>query len=156
MDPTVVPKVFDGAGGGRDLTTAQALERFKQGRASLRYLLDHYDEISAGGGDNVRRYLGTVGVGSGLYGIGKVLRALQKEDDNGGGVVEDVVEFNELSEELISAINRADGSAYMSIFATFSSGSTPPKKYFDDARTEVGEAVHIMDGLAAQLNVVSK
>jgi hypothetical protein len=146
MDPTL-QKVFVV---GKDLTPDQAIQRFHEGKQSLQYLVEHYDEIcEAGGGDNVRRYLGTVGVGSGLYGIGKVLKVLQKSDD----MVEDVVEFSELSEELISAINQADGSAYMAIFTTFSSSSTPPKKYFDDSKVEAQTALRIINELSQQLNV---
>ena len=64
---------------GKDLTVDQARARFKEGQTSLKYLLEHYDEIcDKGGGDNVRRYLGTVGTTSGLYGIAKVMKILQK------------------------------------------------------------------------------
>jgi hypothetical protein len=145
MDPNV-QKVFEV---GKDLTTEQAVLRFQEGEQSLRYLVDHYDEICEGGGDNVRRYLGTVGVGSGLYGIGKVLKVLQRSGD----LVDDVVEFSDLSEELIAAINQADGSAYMAIFTTFSSSSTPPKKYFDDSKVEAKAALRIMDELSKQLKL---
>lgn len=145
MDPTI-QKVFEV---GKDLTTEQAIQRFLEGKQSLEYLVDHYDEICMGGGDNVRRYLGTVGVGSGLYGISKVLKILQKSD----GLVDDVVEFSDLSDELISAINQADGSAYMAIFTTFSSSSTPPKKYFDDSKVEAKTALRIMNELSEQLNL---
>ena len=67
------------------LTKSEALTRFQAGRDSVSYLLHHYDEICEGGGDNVRRYLGTVGVTSGLFGIGKALKVLGED-------VEDIVE----------------------------------------------------------------
>ena len=58
---------------GKDLTLEQAKQRFKQGQQSLDELLKNYDDIcDKGGGDGVRRYLGTVGTTSGLYGISKV------------------------------------------------------------------------------------
>ena len=56
---------------GKDLDEDQAIARFKEGQKSLQYLLDNYDQVCKGGGDNVRRYLGTVGTTSGLWGIGK-------------------------------------------------------------------------------------
>lgn len=92
----------------------------------------------------MRRYLGTVGTTSGLWGIGKVLLALRESAD-------DVVEFTELKNELESAIQSADGSAYMAIFVTTSSSSTPPSKYFEDARKEVKLAQRLMDQLAKEI-----
>ena len=67
------------------ITRQEAIQRFNAGRESVSYLLEHYDEICEGGGDNVRRYLGTVGVSSGLFGIGKALKVLGED-------VEDIVE----------------------------------------------------------------
>lgn len=64
------------------ITKSEAIERFRAGRKSVQYLLDHYDEICEGGGDNVRRYLGTVGVTSGLFGIGKALKVLGEDVDD--------------------------------------------------------------------------
>jgi hypothetical protein len=63
------------------ISREEAEQRFRTGRESLQYLLDHYDEICEGGGDNVRRYLGTVGV-TGLFGIGKALRVLGEDVDD--------------------------------------------------------------------------
>jgi hypothetical protein len=142
------PTVFEV---GKDLTVDQALDRFRQGQQSLQYLLDHYDEIcQKGGGDNVRRYLGTVGVTSGLYGIPKVLKILKDElaDD-----LDDIVEFNELSEELVAAIQQADGSAYMAIFTTTSTSGVPAQKYFEDAKMEVEQARKTMEALAQRLHL---
>ena len=129
---------------GRPLTEELARQRFEEGRKSLQYLLDHYDEICEGGGDNVRRYLGTVGTTSGLWGIGKVLTKLRDSS-------EDIVEFTELKNEFESAVTSADGSAYMAIFVTTSSSSTPPAKYFEDARKEAKLARRLMDQLAKQI-----
>jgi hypothetical protein len=131
---------------GKDLTPEQAKERLLEGQKSLGYLLDHFDEICAGGGDNVRRYLGTVGMSSGLFGIQKVMKLLQEEAD-------DIVEYTETMNEINAAINGADGSAYMAIFVSSSSSSTPPQRYFDDAKIEVKRAVISMKDLAEQLNI---
>ena len=117
----------------------------------MAYLLQNYDEICEGGGDNVRRYLGTVGTTSGLFGIQKAMKALAER-------AEDIVECElrdivmqcshlfwachilctilqntidtELSREIEQTIEQADGSAYMAIFVTTSTSYTPPAKYF--------------------------
>ena len=43
---------------GESLGKEKAIERFKMARDDLTGLLKNYDEISAEGGDNIRRYLG--------------------------------------------------------------------------------------------------
>jgi hypothetical protein len=134
---------------GKTLTAEQAQARFKEGRESIQYLLDHYDEIcAAGGGDNVRRYLGTVGTSSGLYGIAKVMKVLLEDDR-----VEDVVEYTETMNEVNQSIQQADGSAYMAIFVTTSTSYTPPEKYFADAKVEIKNCIQAMDKLAAQIGM---
>ena len=65
-----------------DLTPEEAEQRFREGRKSLDYLLTHYNEICDGGGDNVRRYLGTVGTSSGLFGIKKAMKTLSDRADD--------------------------------------------------------------------------
>ncbi|KAG7342586.1 hypothetical protein IV203_017828 [Nitzschia inconspicua] len=140
---------------GKDLTLDQAIDRFQQGRQSLRYLIDNYDDIiSKGGGDNVRRYLGTVGLTSGLYGINKVLKVL-KEQAAAADILDDIVEFNELAEELVAAINQADGSAYMAIFTTTSTSGVPSQRYYDEAKIEIEQAIQTMDALAKLLHLSS-
>lgn len=122
--------------------------KFREGYKTINYLLDNYDEICEGGGDNVRRYLGTI-VGknpSGLVGIGKVMKALQDRAD-------DFIEFTETSEEVIKSINQADGSAYMAIFVTTSTSYTPPKKYFDDGKIEVKRCKQAMEQIAAMVDI---
>ena len=56
---------------GKDLSLDEA--RFREGQDSLA----NYEAISngsnGGGGDNIRRYLGTVGTTSALYGISRVI-----------------------------------------------------------------------------------
>jgi hypothetical protein len=130
----------------KELTTNQAKERIISGQESLQYLLDHYEEIYAGGGDNIRRYLGTVGTSSGLYGITKVMKELQSEAD-------DIVEYTETMDEINSAISGADGSAYMAIFTTSSTSGVPPEKYFAEAKIEVGRALKSLKELGLQLNL---
>ncbi len=131
---------------GQELTIDEAKARFREGQTSLVYLLNNYDEICEGGGDNIRRYLGTVGTSSGLYGIAKVMKVLQQE-------AEDIVEYTEVMNEINSALVGADGSAYMAIFTESSTSGVPPKKYFDDAKIEVKRAIASMQEIAKQLDI---
>jgi hypothetical protein len=133
---------------GKDLTLDEAKERFKEGLASLEYLLGHYDEICAnGGGDNVRRYLGSVGTTSGLYGIAKVMKTMQEE-------AADIVEYTETMNEVNAALVGADGSAYMAIFTEYSTSGVPKEKYFGDAKIEVKRAMSLMQEIAKQIDIV--
>lgn len=131
---------------GQPLGVDAAKDRFKEGQKSLNELLSNFETIQQGGGDNVRRYLGTVGTTSGLYGIKKVLRELQSEAD-------DFVEYTENMDEFDKALNAAEGAAYMAIFVETSSSSTPPQKYLDDAKTESKRMKVYMDELAKQLGI---
>ncbi len=141
MDPSKNTK-----GTLKDLTMEEAEERFRAGRASVDYLLNNYDEVCEGGGDNVRRYLGTVGTQSGLFGISKAMKTLADKAD-------DIVEFTELSREIEQCIEQADGSAYMAIFVTTSTSYTPPAKYFSDAKIEVKRLAKAMDDLAVMVGI---
>lgn len=130
------------------LTVEEAEAQYKEGYKTITYLLDNYSQVCEGGGDNVRRYLGTI-VGnppSPLVGIGKVMAALEDRAD-------DFIEYKEMSNEVITSINQADGSAYMSIFVTTSTSYTPPQKYFDDAKIEVKRCKKAMKELAAMVDV---
>lgn len=71
---------------------------------------------------NSRRYLGTVGTTSGLFGIQKAMKTLSVKAD-------DIVEYFELSTEIEKQIEQADSSAYMAIFTTTSTSGVPPEKY---------------------------
>jgi hypothetical protein len=141
MDPSKNTK-----GTLKNLSMEEAEERFRAGRASVDYLLNNYDQICEGGGDNVRRYLGTVGTQSGLFGISKAMKTLADKAD-------DIVEYTELSREIEQCIEQADGSAYMAIFVTSSTSYTPPEKYFADAKIEVKRLAKAMDDLAAILGI---
>jgi len=107
---------------GRSLEKAEAFERFQLARADLVKLLEDYDSISQGGGDAVRRYLGTVGVTSRLYGITKVLKALQEEAD-------DIVEYTENMNEFNVYLNSADTACYSSNFVEFSAATSKPEQF---------------------------
>ena len=131
---------------GKSLTVEEALERLKEGRKSAQFLLENYDTICQGGGDNVRRYLGTVGITSGLFGIGKVMSSLAERAD-------DFVEYTEVSDEVLKSIQQADGSAYMAIFVATSTSQTPPSKYFEDAKIELQRCIKALDELALLIDV---
>ena len=143
MDPSTNSNVFKE---GKALTEEEAVIRLREGRKSAQYLLDHYDQICERGGDEVRRYAGTVGTSSGLFGIGKVMTALADRAD-------DFVEYTELSNEVLKSLQQVDGSAYMAIFVTTSTSQTPPSKYFADAKIEVKRAIKALDDLAALIDV---
>ena len=128
------------------LTMEEAEDRLRLARKSAQYLLDNYDEICEGGGDNVRRYLGTVGTTSGLFGIQKVLKTLTEKAD-------DIVEYTETSAEIEKCIQQADGSAYMAIFVTTSTSYTPPAKYFGDAKVEIKRLISALDQLAELVGI---
>lgn len=130
------------------LTVEEAEAQFQEGYKTINYVLDNYSQVCEGGGDNVRRYLGTI-VGnppSPLVGISKAMAALEDRAD-------DFIEYKEMSNEVITSINQADGSAYMSIFVTTSTSYTPPQKYFDDAKIEVKRCKKAMKELAAMVDV---
>ena len=128
------------------LSIEEAEDRLRLARKSAQYLLDNYGEICEGGGDNVRRYLGTVGTTSGLFGIQKVLKSLADKAD-------DFVEYTEASAEVEKCIQQADGSAYMAIFVTTSTSYTPPAKYFGDAKVEIKRLIIALDQLAELVGV---
>jgi len=123
------------------MTPDEAKIRLKDAQKSLEYLLDHWDEISNVGGDNVRRYLGTVGTSSGMYGITKAMKIVQAQ-------ASDIVEYTETMNEVNACINGADGSAYMAIFVTSSTSYTPPQKYFDEAKIETKRALKALNDLS--------
>lgn len=137
-----------GEKGVSSLKIEEAETKFREGYKTITYLLDNYDEICEGGGDNVRRYLGTIvsNPPSGLVGIGKVMKSLEDRAD-------DFIEFTETSDEVIKSINQADGSAYMAIFVTTSTSYTPPKKYFDDGKIEVKRCKKSMEQIAAMVGI---
>jgi len=123
-----------------------AKTRFVQARKDLQYLLDNYDEIQKGGGDNIRRYLGTVGVTSAMYGISKVMKELQEEAN-------DIVEYTENMNEFDAYLRAADTACYSANFVEFSAAKTKPEKFFEDARTETGLMRGAMDRMASEIGL---
>ena len=131
---------------GTKLSVEDGKKRFSLARKEVQYLLDNYDQISQGGGDAVRRYLGTVGVASNMYGITKVVKDLRDE-------AEDLVEFTETANEFEAYLFQADGAAYQSLFVEHSSAKGTPASFLATAKKDVLSMQRYMDDLARQLNL---
>lgn len=132
---------------GQALGIEASRKRFISARESLNYLLANYDDIvKNGGGDNIRRYLGTVGTTSGLYGITKVLKELQ-------GEANDIVEYTENMNDFDYSLRAADTAAYSSNFVEFSAASTKPEKFYKDAKYETQQMKKYLDNMANEINI---
>jgi hypothetical protein len=131
---------------GEKLGTDAAKERFQLARQEIHYLIDNYTEIQKGGGDAVRRYLGTVGVTSGMFGIGRVLKELRQDSD-------DIVEYTEAMDEFNAYLYQAEGAAYQSLFIEHSSAKGTPEAFLATAKQDVLSMAKYMDLLAAQLSL---
>jgi hypothetical protein len=132
---------------GEKLGKDAAISRFQKARGDLDYLLKNFDAIvSNGGGDNVRRYLGTVGVTSGLYGISKVLKELQEEAD-------DIVTFTESMNDFDYYLRSADTACYSANFVEFSAAKTKPEKFFEDAKRDTQYMKVTLDRMASELRI---
>jgi hypothetical protein len=134
---------------GEKIGVEEAKKRFALAQKDVEYLLDHYAEISkgGGGGDNVRRYLGTVGVTSNMYGIGKVIKELREEADV------DIVEYTEAMNEFNAYLYQAEGAAYQSLFVEHSSAKGTPESFLSTAKQDVKNMQKYMNELAVQLNL---
>merc|ERR1712194_41917 len=107
-------------------TSDSALAQWKESVKTIDNLYVNYDTISNGGGDAIRRELGTANFGtyvSPLFQIDKAFKVL-RDDPN-----VDLVEFTELAEEFTNALVRADTMAYSANFAGGSGKPTPPQVY---------------------------
>jgi hypothetical protein len=131
---------------GQVLSTQEAKQRFVLARQDVRYLLENYADICKGKGDAVRRYLGTVGVTSGMYGISKVLKDLQDQAD-------DIVEYTDAMEEFNAYLYQAEGAAYQSLFVEHSSAKGTPESLLATAKQDVIQMEKYMDLLAVQLHL---
>lgn len=131
---------------GEKLSTEEAKARFVEAMAEVDDLIANYSEISKGGGDSVRRYLGTVGVEKKMYGITKVLKELREEAD-------DVVEYTEASNEFEAYLYQAEGAAYQSLFVEHSSAKGTPESFLATAKKDVVNMRKFMGDLAEQLKL---
>jgi hypothetical protein len=131
---------------GIPLGVEKAKQRFKDAIADVDELVENYDAICKGGGDNVRRYIGTVGVTSHMYGITKVLKELRDE-------AEDIVDFTETYNEFEAYLFQAEGAAYQSLFVEHSSAKGTPETFLARAKEDIIQMRKYMGDLAKQLKL---
>mmetsp|Transcript_22287 Transcript_22287/g.32575 ORF Transcript_22287/g.32575 Transcript_22287/m.32575 type:complete len:202 (+) Transcript_22287:147-752(+) len=93
-------------------------------------LLADWDTVTKGGGDAIRKELGTVGTGSPFYQINKAIRVLQNDAN-------DPVAFGDASEQFEIRLAGADAMAYSAVFTGGSGKPTPPEVYFKKSKVEV-------------------
>mmetsp|Transcript_15269 Transcript_15269/g.45598 ORF Transcript_15269/g.45598 Transcript_15269/m.45598 type:complete len:182 (-) Transcript_15269:26-571(-) len=125
LAPLLAPR----AAGAADVAAARA--QWKAASKEINDILKDWESIQ-GGGDGIRRRIGTVGTTSPLFQIEKACRALIPE-------AEDPVEFGDALEELVLGLGRVDGMAYSSNFA---GGSGKPSEnsatvYIERSRKEL-------------------
>ena len=101
----------------------EAYAKFTSARSELSSTIQEYDQITKGGGDNIRRYLGTVGTSSSIFGLKAVLKILQDSAD-------DIGAFVDASEDFDRALVSADSSAYSSMFVEFSAAKGTKEDYY--------------------------
>ena len=99
-----------------------------------RLLRDFEAVVSGGGGDGVRRVLGTVGTTSPVYLIEPAFRLLFDADESLP------MEYIETVESLMRNLAAADSEAYSAIFIEFSSAKGKPADYFGRSKQAVARA----------------
>eukprot|EP01083_Nonionella_stella_P007704 22195_1 len=99
-----------------------------------------------GGGDAIRKKLGTQGATSPLYQIEKAFKVLGNSD-----FVDDFVEFQETAEEFMDALYRADSLASSSNNKTGSGSQTPPAVFIEQSKVEVVR----MQSIAKKMNAMA-
>ena len=109
---------------------------------TLDELAANWDRIATDG-DNVRRYLGTVGVTSPLFKIRGGLKGVLKANDLPDAF--DAVAFAEASEQFLAELQDAEGDAYGAQFADYSTsvgsgGQSPSATMLGKARKDVERA----------------
>ena len=109
---------------------------------TLDELAANWDKIATDG-DNVRRYLGTVGVTSPLFKIRGGLKGVLKANDLPDAF--DAVAFAEASEAFLNDLQDAEGDAYGAQFADYSTsvgsgGQSPSATMLGKARKDVERA----------------
>jgi len=132
---------------GQSLGIEESKNRFREARKTIDYVIDNYKEIiQNGGGDNLRRYLGTVGTTSAICGIMKAMKELQ-------GEAMDVVEYTENMSDFEYYLGAADTAAYSSMFVEFSSAKATPQQFYDEAAGHVRSMKVYIDKMASELEL---
>eukprot|EP00560_Eucampia_antarctica_P006680 CAMPEP_0197823810 /NCGR_PEP_ID=MMETSP1437-20131217/1129_1 /TAXON_ID=49252 ORGANISM="Eucampia antarctica, Strain CCMP1452" /NCGR_SAMPLE_ID=MMETSP1437 /ASSEMBLY_ACC=CAM_ASM_001096 /LENGTH=156 /DNA_ID=CAMNT_0043423157 /DNA_START=279 /DNA_END=749 /DNA_ORIENTATION=- len=133
------------------MTAESARGQWKQASTVLDDLLQNWSTEKwaeeVGGGDAIRRELGTQGITSPLYQIEKAFKALRDSE-----YVDDFIEFQETTEEFMDGLFRADSLAASSNNKTGSGKQTPPAVFIEQSRVEVVK----MQSLAKKLNAMVK
>lgn len=115
----------------------EAYAKFTAARSELSSTIQDYDQITKGGGDNIRRYLGTVGTSSSIFGLKAVLKILQDSAD-------DIGAFVDASEDFDRALVSADSSAYSSMFVEFSAAKGTKEDYYAKVSDSEGNTVRYL------------
>jgi hypothetical protein len=124
-----------------------SVTKLRQAKASLHELIQNFDTIvQKGGGDGIRRYLGTVGKTSGLFNISKVLKDLQGEAD-------EVIEYVELKNDFEYLLQAADTAAYSANFVEYSSAKGKPEDYYKEAKRNILQMDEYLNQLMLQVHV---
>ena len=122
------------------------MKKFVAAKQTLSTLLSDYPQISAKGGDEIRRYLGIVGTTSPLFSINKTFADLRDSAD-------DIVEFTEAATDFDRALRGADGQAYSSNFVEFSASKGTKEDYYASAKVDIVEMDKFMKVMAKELGV---
>jgi len=113
-------------------TPAAAKRQIVNGYSTLGMLVDDFDKVTAkGGGDGIRRVVGTVGTDSPVYLIEPAFRLLFDADETLP------MEYIEKVESLMINLASADSEAYSAIFIEFSSAKGKPEDYFKRSKAAV-------------------
>lgn len=113
-------------------TPEAAKTQIAAGYKALGALIDDFEKISStGGGDGIRRVIGTVGTASPCYLIEPAFRLLFDADDSLP------MEYIESVESLMQNLASADSEAYSAIFIEFSSAKGKPEDYFKRSKAAV-------------------
>jgi len=113
-------------------TPAAAKRQIVTGYSTLGMLVDDFDKVTAkGGGDGIRRVVGTVGTDSPVYLIEPAFRLLFDADETLP------MEYIEKVESLMINLASADSEAYSAIFIEFSSAKGKPEDYFKRSKAAV-------------------
>mmetsp|Transcript_6366 Transcript_6366/g.17889 ORF Transcript_6366/g.17889 Transcript_6366/m.17889 type:complete len:211 (-) Transcript_6366:56-688(-) len=117
--------------------------------ATLTKLDANWDEITkTEDGDEIRRYIGTVGTTSPLYKIRPSIAAIQKADDLPDDL--DVEELLNKSEELLQALVDVENMSYSANFADYSGGGQLSAGLFIKK-----SRVHVVEAKNALASIVS-
>ena len=122
-----------------------ALDRLNMYRTELCVLCRDFDFIKKGGGDEIRRWVGTVNTQH-LYGVNPTLKYLQ-------GEATDIVTYTESMDEFRSLLTSADTAAYSSLFVEFSAAKGTADEYLNIAKGDLIAAQRELDIMFKELEL---